>query len=293
MICIYHSRDLDGWCSGAILKKKYPEATFVGYDYGEAFPWDLFEKGEKVVMADVSLPMEDMEKLAAIAGPHNFVWIDHHISAIKAYNDFHFSTPFTAFLDPKISACERTWMVCFPEEFRPLAVKLLGKYDTFRKNDKHAWDNSIMPFQYGMRVKCNSLETFPMAMLDTLSVDYSNLIDDTIFLGIGILKYQDMQNESMMKASFVKTIGPYTALCCNVGLANFNSNTFKSVFDPLKHDIMVAFCLKHPNYFQVSFYSENPGIDVSEIAKRFGGGGHKGAAGCQVPFIDEIFNEEE
>ena len=32
------------------------------------------------------------------------------------------------------------------------------------------------------------------------------------------------------------------------------------------------------------FYANKRDIDVSEIAKRYGGGGHKGAAGCDMTF---------
>ena len=46
---------------------------------------------------------------------------------------------------------------------------------------------------------------------------------------------------------------------------------------------------------KVSLRSFHEYIDVSEIAKRFGGGGHKKAAGFQLPGdmrVDEIFDEE-
>jgi hypothetical protein len=61
MIGICHSRDLDGYTSGAILKLKYPEIKLIGYDYGQPIPWDQIPVGEAVIMADVSLPMSDMD----------------------------------------------------------------------------------------------------------------------------------------------------------------------------------------------------------------------------------------
>ena len=36
----------------------------------------------------------------------------------------------------------------------------------------------------------------------------------------------------------------------------------------------------------------NPGVDVSAIATRFGGGGHKQAAGCTIPSIGEAAEQE-
>jgi hypothetical protein len=40
MICFYHSADLDGHCSGAIIKKVHPECELIGINYGDEFPWD-------------------------------------------------------------------------------------------------------------------------------------------------------------------------------------------------------------------------------------------------------------
>ena len=38
--CFYHLADLDGHCSGAIVKYKYPDAELFGINYGQAFPYD-------------------------------------------------------------------------------------------------------------------------------------------------------------------------------------------------------------------------------------------------------------
>jgi nanoRNase/pAp phosphatase (c-di-AMP/oligoRNAs hydrolase) len=40
----------------------------------------------------------------------------------------------------------------------------------------------------------------------------------------------------------------------------------------------------------VSLYTKNPDIDVSEIAYRYGGGGHKAAAGFVTDDILKIIN---
>ena len=45
-----------------------------------------------------------------------------------------------------------------------------------------------------------------------------------------------------------------------------------------KHDIMIMYGVK-PGEIKYSLYSAKDEFDVSEIAKRYGGGGHKGAAG--------------
>ena len=69
---VYHKRDLDGKCSGAIAVKWHEEENLpyelVPYDYGEPFPWDKITKADTVYMLDVSLqPYEEMYKLNSFA----------------------------------------------------------------------------------------------------------------------------------------------------------------------------------------------------------------------------------
>jgi nanoRNase/pAp phosphatase (c-di-AMP/oligoRNAs hydrolase) len=67
------------------------------------------------------------------------------------------------------------------------------------------------------------------------------------------------------------------------------------IFDTVKedYDIMIPFCFDGKQW-TVSMYTKNKEIDVSIIAKKYGGGGHKNAAGFQckeLPFIKENINE--
>jgi len=46
MKCFYHSVDLDGHCSGAIVKRAYPDCEMIGINYGDKFPWQQVYEGE-------------------------------------------------------------------------------------------------------------------------------------------------------------------------------------------------------------------------------------------------------
>jgi oligoribonuclease NrnB/cAMP/cGMP phosphodiesterase (DHH superfamily) len=287
MICIYHSRDLDGFASGAIVKRKYPEAVLIGYDYGQPFPWDKISPEEDVIMIDVSLPMEDMLKLARhIEG--NFTWIDHHISAINDYNRFlvedekqhgHFLTPV---LENGIAACELGWKHLFPNEEMPQGIRLLGEYDTWRNQDKIKWDQWILPYQFGMRIICDHPDRFPWDHVWT-----PRSVQEIRDQGVTVLEYQGQVNAGQCKnASFEFDFRGHRAICLNGGM--FNSDVFKSVFDPEKHDIMMPFQFKG-KFWQVSVYTTKDDVDCSAISKQMGGGGHKKAAGFQVDHIEEVF----
>lgn len=289
MICIYHNKDLDGYCSGAIVKRKYPDARLIGYDYGQPFPLtDEEVLGQDIIMIDVSLPMNDMFVLGIKA--RHLTWIDHHISAINDYNNFpphsQGGENITAILENGISACEGGWKYLFPEEQMPTSVKLLGEYDTWRNQDKERWDNAIMPFQYGMRMMCNSAETFAPELLlpDDYAMDQATKA--IIECGRTILQYQKQQNERACRSSFEIEFEGFRGIALNNGGAN--SQVFDSVYDPEKHDIMIPFVFTG-KHWTFSLYTTKENVDCSVIAKLKGGGGHKKAAGFQLKELPEEF----
>lgn len=283
MIGVYHNRDLDGFTSGAIIKLKYPDAKMVGYDYGLPFEQEI--TGEPIIMADVSLPMKTMVKIAQLSN-WQLTWIDHHISAINDFKEFvgNGESFCNAILENGIAACEGTWKHLFPEKQMPLAVKLLGEYDTWRNSDKQRWDNEILPFQFGMRLYCNSVDSFPIEVFEN-----EELVKQIIHEGLTVLKYQSQVNElQCKKASFETEFNGLRAICLNGG--GFNSDVFKSVYDESKYDIMMPFQFDGKKW-TISLYTTKDEVDCSVIAKANGGGGHKKAAGFQVEDISKVFSQ--
>ncbi len=150
MKCFYHRVDLDGRCSGAIVKKMYPECEMIGADYNDTLDLDSIKQGEKVFIVDFSFPIDKMIQLSNTA---ELVWIDHHKSAIEKAHKAGFLSSGGQLLhmgsdDPstKKAGCELTWEWIYPREKTPLAVKLLSKYDVWNLKDP-----LVLPFQYGFR----------------------------------------------------------------------------------------------------------------------------------------------
>jgi len=287
MICIYHNKDLDGWASGAIMKAKFPNAKMVGYDYGQPYDINTAQKNEPVIMADVSMPMDIMLKIA-LRAKGDFTWIDHHITAIRDYEkSIGDGAGFLhAVSNSKISACEATWKHFFPDKAMPLAIHYLGEFDTFRNHDKTRWETQILPFQFGMRAICNSVETFPGSLLWS-GPEVESIIKEITASGQSMLKYQAVLNESLCeRASFECKFDGLSAICLNVAMGNLD--TFKSVYDESKHDICIPFYFNGKQW-SVSLYSSKPDIDCSAMAKSRNGGGHKGAAGFLVNDICPVF----
>lgn len=277
MICIYHSRDFDGLCSGRILQEKYPNAEMVGYDYGEPIP-DL-DTSKPIIMADVTFPFEDMVRIGKECEVNggSFIVIDHHVSFAKqVYNwEEENEVPFVFHYDSSISACEAVWFFCFPDKKMPYGVELLGKYDTWRKDEE--WELFVMPFQYGLRATVNKLENFPLIF----DLKLRSWVHDVINQGRAILSYQASQNEKhCTELAFETEFKGFLAICLNTPMAN--SQAFESVWNESRHDVMICFRYNGKiKQWVYSLYTTKDSVDCSVIAKEMGGGGHKKAAGFQ------------
>ena len=281
MIGIYHKKDLDGWCSGAVMRMKYPDIKLIGWDYG--MPTPDTPAGESVVVADVSFPMDDMADMAARSG--DMTWIDHHVSAMDAADEtFGGNTPFTSVLPPreddgtvaKKAACELSWEYHYPGRPMPRAVQLLGRYDVFRDKDMPGWNEEVLPFQMGMKAICDSPESFPLKLLEE-----DTEVDDVIRMGIIILAFVNKENKRISKhrAYELDFVG-LRVIAMNSSA--FSSAIFDGRYDPSMHDAMMCYCYNKDGHWDVSIYSDKPEIDVSGIAVERGGGGHRGAAGFRM-----------
>lgn len=275
VICFFHSRDLDGKCSGAIVKKKYPDCELHGIDYGEEFPWDKAKEYDLVFMVDFSLPVKDMITLSAIS---NLFWVDHHISAIKEYEKC--GVVIEGLREVGKAACELTWEYLFPDSTIPRAVRLLGRYDVWDHSDSDA-----LPFQMGARME--DLEPGSemwdvLLMCDSSQANFH--VNQLTEKGKIILKYQDSQNTETCKSNAFEVT--FEGLKCIVVNGGFGSRIFKSVWSD-KYDMMITFST-NGLMWRVSLYQDGrPNVDCSVIAKKYNGGGHKGAAGFQceeMPF---------
>jgi len=276
MKCFYHATDLDGQCSGAIIRQEFPECELIGITYSDAFFWNIIQPNETIIMVDFALqPFEDMLKLDKAC---DLIWIDHHLSSIEE-SDRHGFHP-KGWWKIGEAACELTWQY-FVSPDLPLAVYLIGRHDV--------WDHSdyrTLAFHYGMQ-KYNtqpSEDDFWRELLH--SSDNEKLIDSFIRDGDIILEYVRRDNAKYVKAcSFDVTLDDYQCIAANKMLCG--SQLFESIWDGDQYDIMLAFGYKSGRW-NISLYTDRADIDVSQIAKKWGGGGHKGAAGFQadtLPFL--------
>lgn len=305
----YHSADLDGHCSGAIVKYRFPEAIMHPINYGDEFPWYEIKPEDEVYMVDFCLqPFNGMIRLGKSC---NLVWIDHHATSIEEVFACPAIIEAKHTLNPKKAACELTWEYLFPDRPLPLAVELIALYES-GDYQGHKLEDMVLPFQMRMRMEKLDprdwdrdimlqgrwLDLFedPVAEEEDPFGDKETLVE-LIKEGRLLLRYDEANKAKYARTYAFETtlhlfshqvIRPRAFKAIAVNLGHTNSKVFDSVYDPAKHELMVSFVRRVDKLWNVSLYSTKPEIDCGEIAKSFGGGGHKGAAGFQgkeLPFV--------
>jgi oligoribonuclease NrnB/cAMP/cGMP phosphodiesterase (DHH superfamily) len=268
--------DLDGMCSGAIVKYKYPECEIFPINYGTDFDISYIEEGEPVYLVDFIL--EPFEVMLKLDEKSELIWIDHHETSLKEAEKNKFNPQGRRVNNT--AACELTWRYLFPDTEVPFAIKLLSKYDTWN----HDWSPYIIPFQYGMKTIDNNPEATIWSLLfqNNSLVPIQNLTES----GRTVLKYVKREYEVYVKSNaFTIMFEGYNCLCCNRGSGG--SKLFDSIWEDKEHDICLVFCRSRNNKWKITMYTPHEGVDCGKIAKKYGGGGHKVAAGfsCKtLPF---------
>ena len=333
--CIYHSIDLDGWMSAAIVKhwfatehkgeevniinynnfidldistiNQHNLIVFIGYNYGQPIP-DLSEY-DKVIMCDISFPENEMYKLCITK---DFIWNDHHASALAIYENIRQSLPSDTYYAKglrgvQFAACELTWQYFFPNEPMPEIVRLLGRYDCFGHKGTDE-EQKVLEFQYGAR-QCisNYEEAYKYLKIELNSYlpnpnNYDreeNPIYKIWNSGKSIYQYLCTEAKQVYKNGFEikfniieelfddrdifnpqihKSKRTYKFICIN--RERFNPINFGIDYHKDGYDGCACFHYDGvANLWRFSLYNDNGLVDCSQIAKQYGGGGHRGASG--------------
>lgn len=289
--CFYHAGDLDGWCSGAIVRHFYNqeniEVEMYPINYGDKFPEDDISTNDIVYMCDYSISLSDMQRMNAKCN-QNLIWIDHHIGAIRESEDYVF---LKGSRDTRFSGCELTWMYLCDDEI-PQFIRLLGRYDVWdHTGDCMSWEN-IEAFQYGFKAAATNPRDnmrFWNSWFDISNSEPSvrgSLVRDKILTGFKIQKYvEDRFQSNITDRSYIIDWEGYKCLVINSDpyIANFMTRCeeYKGC------DLAINFCSNKGKSWIVNLRTIRDDIDLSVLAKKYGGGGHSGAAGfnCkELPF---------
>lgn len=317
-VWIYHHTDADGYCSGFIARKWFEstglEIKTYACDYSTNFNQFPIEKDDIVVFVDLSFTEDTCGYLINIDKiTKNIIWIDHHQSSADLMRN-----------NLMLSGLSKNWSLCLlgnnknnysaalltyyalfnPEPngrliHIPKFVYLVSDWDTWN----HENDNSIY---FNQAINSGKIHLVDSEGNYDKENDWEKLFDeyinndeivDIFCEDAEVHKYLDQMIERgkivvdnkraldarYLKAnSFVFNLFGYRVLACN---QRSNSLLFGDEID--KYDMVCPFVLHKRNgkfIYTYSIFSSDNNISCKDIAEKLGGGGHKGAAGFQLPF---------
>lgn len=283
---IYHRADLDGWCSGAIalhyVRSQGDDAQMIGWDYGDPCPIDGDE--DFIIMTDISLPVEDMKRLYQMDCEK--MWIDHHKSAIQDAQDHGYR--FAGSQKVGDSASLLAWKYFFPGLSVPSIVDYIDRYDVWKRDE--TW-GKILAMQYGLRSTMRD-PSLDFKGWQDMFFGVGVIMNEIFKIGSSILDYTQNLYERQAKAAF--TVEFEGLKFCALNSCNGGSTTV----DPAateEHDALMVFRFDQAKW-RVSLYKNEKSpkeIDLSLIAKKWGGGGHAGACGFEVDDINKIIKQHD
>jgi uncharacterized protein len=263
---IYHNDCPDGFGSAWSFYKKLgtQEVSYIPMDYGNPPP--VMEKGAMVYIADFSFPRE---QLLAMKNDHpGLILLDHHKSA-KAELE---GLPFVTF-DMNHSGATISWQFLFPTQKVPRLLEYVQDRDLW------AWK---LPHSKECHSYVSTVD-FEFSAWDQLAAEVENNFDQVIKFGEVLLKSDELEVESICTHARVVEFCGHRVPVVNCPV--LHSETGNRLLQ-LHPESPFAFCwfMNKKGELRASYRSRGD-FDVSLIAKQFGGGGHKAAAGSNLTEI--------
>lgn len=315
MKCFYHN-DMDGRAAGFCvhawvgLHDNYLDAytfedNFIPIDYSKPFPLETIRKDEQVWIVDYSISPDEMRRLLGIT--QDVTWIDHHKTAIEKYADFPYAI--RGIRKDGEAGCVLAWKYIHwwtdrgegeidlkrdrSEHYPvPTAIMYVGDRDIwawkFGETTKHfhagAQSHNTLPYsEFWWRCLDREIEPRPGTGNTEARIRGIEFFDKLLSDGKVVERYRRFYYQDYCaELSFPVEIDGHKALALNVAKVGSEALGGDEAFK--EHAILCPFYFDGKQ-FTVSLYSKT--VDVSEIAKKYGGGGHKGASGfqCQkLPF---------
>jgi uncharacterized protein len=262
---IYHAGCCDGQGAATAFYSKHPLAEFWPGVYNDPIP-DV--TGRDVYIVDFSYPIDVMQSLLSVA--RSVTIIDHHKTAIDDLTDLE-HPKLTKVFDLNMSGAVLTWMWCWPERQVPKLLMYI--------QDRDLWRFALQDTR-AINAYLYSLEFEPVTWNFTLlDKDFSRNFEHFVTVGNALVRQDEKRTKSLLRNVRTLRIGGL-----DVPAVNANGFHASDVGHELAKDHLFAatyYDTKNGRVFSLRS-SHDSTIDVSAVAKEYGGGGHVHAAGFKV-----------
>jgi hypothetical protein len=286
-VCVYHGNCDDGFgAAWAIWKRWGNDVCFIPGSYSSPFTYDV--AGKNVLFVDFSLKRIEMQALFSVdAAPASIVILDHHKSAEAELKDYATdctntllddlpailggtkgALPIVAAFDMEKSGARLAWEFCHQDDVPELLCYI---------EDRDLWR-----FLFGETTKLVSAGLRSYAQDFDLWTQLSESVGRLEHEGVSILRAHRKNVSQFCAQHYVAPLCGHTVLVVNVPYycASDCADELMSMYPDFP--FAVAWFRRGDGLYQYSLRSRDDRTDVSEVARLFGGGGHRNAAGFTV-----------
>lgn len=256
-LCIYHGNCADGFSAAWVVRKALGEIEFHAGVY-QTPPPDV--TGKRVVLVDFSYKRPVMEQM--IAEAESVLVLDHHKTAEEDLRGL----PGVVF-DMNKSGATLAWEWYYPQDNPPKLLEHIEDRDLWRFALPRTREIQACVFSY----------PYEFAVWDELMrADPAALAAE----GVAIeRKHHKDIAELVAACRYRMKIGGF-----DVPVANLPYTLTSDAGHLMAQGEPFAACYwDTPDGRVFSLRSTDAGLDVSEIAKKYGGGGHRNASGFMLP----------
>ena len=253
-VILYHDSCMDGSAAAIIAYTAHPEARLIPVQYGDPLPEPL--AGKHIIMVDFSYKREVMECLQEQAV--SFICLDHHKTAEEELRgvpdcEFDMNRSGARMAWDKWNDREPPWWVLYIED------RDLWRFDLVGSRDVNASLRS-----YGMS---------PRSLTQTIADEIP--IERHATMGEAIMRYQRQVIDQHARHAEDAELFGHTVPVVNATVL------FSEIVGSLAKDreFAASYFVKANGDRVYQLRSDENGLDVSELARSVGGGGHKHAAG--------------
>ena len=277
-LCIYHGNCDDGFAAAFAVWKRFGDSVdYLPWQYGQEGLPDV--DGKDVLIVDFSFKKDDMAFLADRAA--RIIVLDHHKSAESERADFlklecvggpfekryadKLASGVGVHFDMEKSGCRLAWEYCFGSKQMPDWFAAVEDRDLWRFELRGTKEISI-----AIRSLPREFDLWDMFTAERLAND-----------GVAIRRYVDMVISNICDTAFTESIAGYEVpvAACSY---DFVSEVAHELLNRNPDAPFSACVVRSYDGTTYSLRSSNDRMDVSEIARAQGGGGHRNAAGFRV-----------
>lgn len=301
-LLMYHKEDNDGLFSCAIIlnellkKDSIDKFDLIGANYVDMNRLEeslhtMKENYEYVILTDISFSAKAMKQLFNDFGS-KFIWFDHHRPIIKESFKLKFDDV-SGLRDTNHSALYNAWMY-YNNPLKDENIKMPKIYDVLSAWDSFTFEQNGYSLEYVKQVNVGANMIYDLKLdkilklvikIDKGEADGAKAAEDLLTIGKICVAYDDQRNVQLVANSG----DPTWLVDGRRAIALFmcgptNSEMFKSLVDTNIENAIV-FKVTGEEKVTVSLYNIHKEDDYdcgAYMMKKYKGGGHVGAAGCQI-----------